>query len=66
MNPHLLYQYGVGDVLRGVISEPAKEPGTDISHHLERVFKHSNRTVGGIDLAAVNIQRGRDHGIPSK
>lgn len=62
----MVYRYGVSDVLRGVISESAKRPGATISHHLEQTFRHSNRTLGGIDLAAVNIQRGRDHGIPSK
>ncbi|XP_067944137.1 probable oxidoreductase PXDNL [Watersipora subatra] len=65
MNPHLLHTFGVGDVLRGVITDAAKEPGTDISHHLEKAFRFSNRTLGGMDLIAFNIQRGRDHGIPS-
>ncbi|KAF6036601.1 hypothetical protein EB796_005080 [Bugula neritina] len=65
MNPHLLYRFGVGDVLRGVIAEPVKQPSPELSHHLEKTFRFSNRTAGGLDLAAVNIQRGRDHGVPS-
>jgi len=66
MNPHLLYRFGVGDVLRGVIAEPVKQPSPELSHHLEKTFRFSNRTAGGLDLAAVNIQRGRDHGVPSE
>jgi len=25
LNPHMMYQYGVGNLLRGIISEPAKK-----------------------------------------
>ena len=64
MDAHLVFQYGVGDLLRGVVSEPAKVPGSAITRELETLFKRANSTLGGIDLIATNIQRGRDHGIP--
>lgn len=65
-SPHLLYQYGADKLLWGIISKPTKDPSTDVVSDLENVFSQSNRTKGGLDLVAFNIQRARDHGIPSE
>ena len=56
---------GVDPVLRGLLLSPAKlqVPGQMMVEELtERLFQ----AQGGmpLDLAALNLQRGRDHGLP--
>ena len=62
--PSLLQSAGfIEDMLRGQAFEdaPAWDPAfnEDVMNHL---FEEGNN--GGLDLTALNIQRGRDHGIP--
>lgn len=56
---------GIDPVLRGLLLSPAKlqAPGHMMVEELtERLFQ----AQGGMpfDLAALNLQRGRDHGLP--
>uniref|UniRef100_A0A915I1S1 Peroxidase n=1 Tax=Romanomermis culicivorax TaxID=13658 RepID=A0A915I1S1_ROMCU len=56
---------GVEPLLVGLLGAPAMNYdrflNTDIRHHL---FEFKDIPFSGMDLAALNIQRSRDHGIP--
>ncbi|KAM6149578.1 thyroid peroxidase [Erethizon dorsatum] len=61
----LIQEGGVDPILRGLLTRPAK---LQVSEQLmneeltERLFVLS--TPGSLDLASLNLQRGRDHGLP--
>ncbi|MDF1701302.1 MAG: peroxidase family protein [Planctomycetota bacterium] len=55
---------GIGPVLRGFAAKTAQELDPKIVDDL-RNFLFGPPGAGGLDLAALNIQRGRDHGLPS-
>lgn len=62
---HFWFSGGIDPVLRGLLLSPAKlqTPGQMMVEELtERLFQ----AQGGmpLDLAALNLQRGRDHGLP--
>ncbi|XP_033097959.1 peroxidasin homolog [Anneissia japonica] len=57
---------GIDPVLRGLFGTPAKDvnPSELVNRELtERLFQMAHSIA--LDLAALNIQRGRDHAIPS-
>ena len=57
---------GIDPILRGLIAEYGKMPMPEEylnSELTEKLFAVSNQVA--LDLAALNIQRGRDHGLPS-
>lgn len=61
----LVHEGGVDPLLRGMFSVPAKlkRPTENLNKELtEKLFLTSEAVA--FDLAAINIQRGRDHGIP--
>jgi hypothetical protein len=54
---------GIDPVLRGLASQQMEEVDTKVVDDL-RSFLFGPPGSGGLDLAALNIQRGRDHGLP--
>lgn len=61
----LAYEGGVDPLLRGMLAVPAKLklPDQNLNMELtEKLFQTAHAVA--LDLAAINIQRGRDHGIP--
>jgi peroxidase len=54
-------------ILRGMINEPVSKYDTNFADTLQNHLFESRLSDGSviaIDLAATNINRGRDHGIP--
>jgi peroxidase len=61
-NSQNIQDYGIDSLLKGVTSQDANEVDTLVVDGV-RNFLFGNPGVGGFDLAALNIQRGRDHGL---
>jgi peroxidase len=61
-NPNLLVQNGVDSILKYLSSDPASELDSTIVGSV-RNFLFGPPGAGGFDLASLNIQRGRDHGL---
>jgi hypothetical protein len=61
-NPSNLTEVGVDPYLKGLAMQQAQEVDTKIVDDL-RNFLFGGPGSGGFDLAALNIQRGRDHGL---
>lgn len=61
----MCFSGGVDPVMRGLVGRPAK---LNTQQHMmteeltDRLFKFSSRVA--LDLGSLNMQRGRDHGIP--
>jgi Animal haem peroxidase len=62
--PSLLTELGVEPFLRGLAMYPAQEIDPLVVSEV-RNFLFGPPGAGGFDLASLNIQRGRDHGLPS-
>ena len=55
----------VDSILLGMASQPAEDVDTHFSKEMSvRLFSENPPTEPGLDLPAINTQRGRDHGIP--
>ena len=53
---------GLDPIIRGAIKNPAQDIDTSIVDEIRNFLFVTN--VSSLDLAAINIQRGRDLGIP--
>ena len=62
-NPSLLVQDGVEPLLRGLAAQVCRRVDIEIVDDV-RNFLFGPPGSGGLDLASLNIQRGRDHGLP--
>jgi hypothetical protein len=63
-NPAKFGETGIDAILRGFASSEAQAMDTEIVDSL-RNFVLAGPTSPRLDLAALNIQRGRDHGLPT-
>lgn len=63
-NPDAIFQHGIEPILRGLAAQQAQHLDNLIVDAV-RNFLFGPPGAGGVDLAAMNIQRGRDHGLPS-
>lgn len=62
-NPKLMTAHGIDPLLRGLATQVAQEIDTRVVDDV-RNFLFGPPGAGGFDLASLNIQRGRDHGLP--
>ena len=65
-NPTLLQAYDIDPILKGLSMQVQQEVDTKIIDNLRNFLFALQGQPGtfGLDLAALNIQRGRDHGLP--
>jgi len=61
-NPQMVAQTGIDPILKYLTSDPAQEIDTHVVDEV-RNFLFGRPGQGGFDLASLNIQRGRDHGL---
>jgi peroxidase len=62
----LVEEGGIDPIIRGLFDTPAKLKRSNEflnSHLTNDLFGHAHLVA--LDLASMNIQRGRDHGLPS-
>ena len=53
------------DLIRGVSTTSMETLDQFITHEVtNHLFEEKETPYSGLDLAALNIQRGRDHGLP--
>jgi len=62
-NPSIIQSEGISPILRGLSAQTQEALDAKIVDPL-RNFLFGPPGAGGLDLVALNIQRGRDHGLP--
>ena len=62
--PEQIVAHGVDPLLRGLAAQACQDIDTMVIDDV-RNFLFGPPGAGGFDLAALNLQRGRDHGLPS-
>lgn len=63
-SPDEIIDNGIDSILRGLAAQPAQEIDSMIVDDV-RSFLFGPPGAGGLDLATLNLQRGRDHGLPT-
>lgn len=63
-DPSLIEDDGIEPILRGLATQNCQDLDSNVIDEV-RNFLFGPPGSGGFDLASLNIQRGRDHGIPS-
>jgi hypothetical protein len=61
---HIVDEGGIEPILRGLAAQQMRRVDNEIVDDV-RNFLFGPPGAGGFDLASLNIQRGRDHGLPS-
>lgn len=61
-NPASIIELGIDPILKYLASDPASELDTQVVNSV-RNFLFGEPGAGGLDLASINIARGRDHGL---
>ncbi|GFS36626.1 peroxidasin homolog pxn-1 [Nephila pilipes] len=64
LNPSLLYNGGLDDVVRGMFGQKAQHVHRFTTEEIRGRLMQRFFQNHGYDLTAMSIQRGRDHGIP--
>ncbi|UYV64041.1 hypothetical protein LAZ67_2006378 [Cordylochernes scorpioides] len=62
--PFELYTGQLEPVMAGVSRQPAQEFDPYMVHDVTNYLYRRRGNATGLDLAAINVQRGRDHGLP--
>jgi len=65
MRPDIIFEVGmIDELLRGLLGTSMETMDQFITHEVtNHLFEEKIKPFSGLDLAALNIQRGRDHGI---
>lgn len=65
-NPDAIIDNGIESVLKGLASAPQQEIDVKVINNLRNFLfgEPGSPNVFGLDLVSLNIQRGRDHGLP--
>ena len=63
-DPSAIETNGIESILRGLAGQVAQEIDTHVVDDV-RNFLFGPPGAGGLDLASLNLQRGRDHGLPA-
>jgi hypothetical protein len=61
-NPSIVQEHNIDPILKYLASDPSQELDMKVVDGL-RNFLFGQPGAGGLDLASLNIQRGRDHGL---
>jgi hypothetical protein len=62
-NPSLVQQNGIDPLLKYLSSDPASEIDTKVVDSVRNMLITSPGMTTNLDLASLNLQRGRDHGL---
>ena len=64
-NSQFLEHGGTDPILRGLLATPARQVDEFLNTVITTMLFASGSSSPGMDLASLNIQRGRDHGLPT-
>lgn len=64
-NPYHIYKGGTDRLVHHLIKQPPQNVDTNFANDIKEHLFQNEKHPCGLDLVAMNIQRGRDHAIPS-